>query len=107
VLGGATIEVWARRETELYAFDISRNGVNGRVRYVDTKTAPTFVGTVLIATRDPVTGRDFTYRTKVDLSGRFTVSTPDFAKLTGPLTIEVYYSGGQDAGPAAAQVTVT
>lgn len=106
VIGGATIDVWARRKVDLYELVFDFDGGSGRVRYVDTGTAPAFGGTVLVVARDPVAQRDLTYETQLDPSGRFAVSTPNFAQLQSPLAVEVYYSGGDDAGPASAKVTV-
>jgi CARDB len=106
VCGRASVEVWARRKVELFALDFSRRGGSGRVRFVDTGAAPAFVGKMFVAARDEVNGRDLIVAGQVDAAGAFAVSTPDFTPLPGPFRIEVYYSGGEDAGPASAEVAV-
>lgn len=111
--------------SEIYVFDNSGfhlrtlGGLTATTRYefsydvsrlitITDSSGNVTTGTVLVATRDPVTRRDLTYQTPVDASGRFYISTPNFAHLARPFEIEVYYSGRRDtdAGPASAVATV-
>jgi M6 family metalloprotease-like protein len=106
-IGGATIEVRAARAAELTQLDVSRRNASGRVRLVDDGSAAPRGGEVVVATRANAPGGEASHRTALGLDGAFAVDTPDFARVSGPLDIDLVYAGDEGIGPATARVTVT
>ena len=105
-IGGATIEVRAARAAEISQLDVSRRNASGRVRLVDDGSAPPRGADVVVATRANAAGGEASHRTALGADGAFAVDTPDFARLPGPLEIDLVYAGDVGVGPATARVTV-